>query len=83
MKKIRLNKKEKNIENSLIGGEFTNVGKSEFEAIARSLASRKKDAVLNIRVNKEDLRSIKRRAKKYGIKYQTLISELIHNVASQ
>jgi predicted DNA binding CopG/RHH family protein len=45
------------------------------------LAARKKDAVLNIRVNREDLKNIKRKAKKYGIRYQTLISEWIHRIA--
>lgn len=78
----KLTKDEKAIENALLAGEFTDVGKVEFEAIAKSLAARKKDAVLNIRVNKEDLKNIKRKAKKYGIGYQTLISEWLHRIAS-
>ena len=77
----KLTKNEKKIERALIKGEFTDVGKSEFETIAKSLASRRKDAVLNIRVNSEDLENIKCKAKKYGIGYQTLISEWIHHVA--
>ncbi len=80
MKKLTRN--EKKIESPLIKGEFADVGKTEFESIAQSLAARKKDAVLNIRVNREDLKNIKRKAKKYGIKYQTLISEWIHRIAS-
>ena len=78
----KLSKNEKGIERALIKGEFTDVGKAEFEEIAESLAARKKDAVLNIRVNSEDLKNIKRKAKKYGVRYQTLVSEWIHRVAS-
>ena len=64
----KLTKNEKKIESALINGEFMDVGKTEFETIAQSLAARKKDAVLNIRVNREDLKKIKSKAKKYGIK---------------
>jgi predicted DNA binding CopG/RHH family protein len=80
MKKLTNN--ERKIESALLKGEFMDVGKTEFETIAKSLAARKKDAVLNIRVNKEDLKNIKRKAKKYGVRYQTLISEWIHRIAS-
>ncbi|MBI2980837.1 MAG: DUF3801 domain-containing protein [Deltaproteobacteria bacterium] len=75
-------KNEREIENALIKGEFLDVGKAEFEEIAESLLARRKDAVLNIRVNSEDLKNIKRKAKKYGVRYQTLVSEWIHRVAS-
>ncbi|MDO8462228.1 MAG: hypothetical protein Q7S98_05150 [Deltaproteobacteria bacterium] len=78
----KLTKNEKKIESSLIKGEFADVGKTEFEAIAKSLTARKRDAVLNIRVNREDLENIKRRAKEYGIRYQTFISEWFHRIAS-
>jgi len=78
----KLTKEERTLENALLAGEFTDVGKGEFEAIAKSLAARKKDTVLNIRVNREDLKKIKRKAKKYGIAYQTLISEWLHRIAS-
>ena len=81
MRKIHLTRQEKAIENSLMGGKYINVGKSEFEAIAQSIASRKKDAVLNIRVNSQDLKSIRQKAQKLGIRYQTFISELLHRIA--
>jgi len=45
------------------------------------VARRKKDAVLNIRVNHEDLHEIKGKAKKLGVRYQSFISELLHQVA--
>lgn len=81
MRQIKLTNKEKGIEDALINGEYKSVSKKEFEEIANSLATRKKDAVLNIRVNQSDLEAIKQAAKKFKIKYQTLISELIHRVA--
>ena len=81
MRKIRLTRQEKAIEDALLKGEYVNLSKKEFNTIAESVAARKKDAVLNIRVNSGDLVSIKEKAKKFGIKYQTFISELLHKVA--
>ena len=81
MRKIKLTRQEKAIENSLLKDEYVNVSKKEFNAIAESIVARKKDTVLNIRVNSNDLSSIKIKAKKFGIKYQTFISELLHKVA--
>ncbi|MDP8248438.1 MAG: CopG family antitoxin [Candidatus Tritonobacter lacicola] len=78
---IKLTKQEKEIEKVLLSGEFVDVDKKELEEISKVIARRKKDAVLNIRVNSQDLESIKRKAKKLGIKYQTFISELLHKVA--
>ena len=81
MRRIKLTKQEKVIENNLLKDEYVNVSKKEFNIIAESIAARKKDTVLNIRVNSRDLSSIKIKAKKFGIKYQTFISELLHKVA--
>ncbi len=83
MKRIKLNKEEKAVEKALVQGEYTNTSKTEFNKIAEALQFRKKDAVLNIRVNSRDLQNIKHKARKLGIKYQTFISELIHRVAEQ
>jgi len=81
MRNIKLTKQEKNIENYLLKGEFVDVTREELAEISRSIARRKKDAILNIRVNSQDLNNIKHRAKKLGIKYQTFISEMLHRVA--
>ena len=81
MRKMKLTKQEKAIEKALLDGNYSDVSKSEFESIAEALASRKKDAVLNVRVNSNDLNTLKKKAKKFGIKYQTFISELIHRAA--
>lgn len=81
MRRIKLTKEEHEIENELIRGEWRDVSKEEFNRIARALALRRKDAVLNIRINSQDLKNIKLKAKKLGVKYQTFISELLHRIA--
>ena len=81
MRKIRLTMQERAIEENLLKGEYIDVKKDEFESVAQAVASRRKDAVLNIRVNSRDLETIKQRAHRLGIGYQTLISEFIHRLA--
>lgn len=81
MRQAKLSRQEREIENALVKGEYINIGDSELETIAQAIARRQKDAVLNIRVNSQDLKSIKQRAKRLGIRYQTFISELIHRFA--
>ena len=81
MRQIKLTKSEKEIENDLLKGEYLSADKKAFEEIAQSIAARRKDAVLNIRLNSNDLEQLKRKAKKLGVQYQTFISELLHRVA--
>ena len=85
MRSIKLTKYEKDIEDRLLRGEYVPVSKEEEEeiqaSIAAALAARRKDAVLNIRVNSYDLKSLKEKAHKLGVKYQTLISEILHRAA--
>jgi len=81
MRKIKLTQSEKQIENALLQGEYINIDAVEFKNIAETIASRKKDSVLNIRMNSGDLKLIKRKAQQFGIKYQTFISELLHSIA--
>lgn len=81
MKKIKLSSEEREIEKDLLKGVYKPVSEREFFAISESIARRKKDAVLNIRVNSQDLEHIKHKAEKLGIKYQTFISEIIHKIA--
>ena len=81
MTRTKLSRQEQAIEQALLRGEYRDVSKSEFEEIAQAVARRRKDAVISIRVNTEDLKHIKQKAKRFGIKYQTLISELLHRVA--
>ena len=79
MKKIKLTKYERALENSI--EEFVPVGHEEHERIVRAIEAHKKDAVLNIRINRQDLENIKQKAKKLGVKYQTFISEILRKVA--
>lgn len=81
MKKINLSPSEKAIERALLRGEYRPVKQAEFERIAEAIARRKKDAVLSIRINSQDLESLKQKAKRMGIPYQTFVSELIHQYA--
>ena len=79
MNRIKLTKYEKQIEKEI--DQYVPVSKEEHNRIAAALAARKKDAVLNIRINKGDLESLKQKARKLGVKYQTFISELLHRIA--
>ena len=82
MKRLpKLTKEEKSIENELLLENFIDVKKNEFEEIAESVKARQKDKVLNIRINNGDLETLKAKAAKFGIKYQSFISELLHQVA--
>ena len=79
MRRIKLTRMEQAISDSI--DEYVTVPKAEYDAIAKALEARRKNAVLNIRVNQGDLNNIKNKAKRLGIKYQTFISEILHNVA--
>jgi predicted DNA binding CopG/RHH family protein len=79
MRKIKLTREERMIEEGL--EHFVPVGKQEYEQIVDAITARKRDAVLNIRVNSHDLASIKYKAERLGIRYQTFISEVIHRIA--
>ena len=82
MRKIRLTAKENALEKALIRGEYRPVSRAEFQSIALAIARRKKDAVLNIRVNQKDLDGLKQKAKRLGVPYQSFISELLHHFAA-
>ena len=81
MRRIKLTREEKAIEDALLRGEYKSVSKEEFNRIAKALEARKKDAVLNIRLNSGDLQNLKQKASKLGVKYQTFIAEILHNFA--
>lgn len=81
LRRFKLTRQERAIEDALIRGEYVRASKEEFDAIARMIAERKKDAVLNIRINKYDLQALKEKARKHGVKYQTFITEILHRIA--
>ncbi|MFA5357251.1 MAG: hypothetical protein WC301_07650 [Candidatus Omnitrophota bacterium] len=80
MKKQKLTKEEQWFEDH--AEEFIPVKGKEYDAIIAALERRKKDTVLNIRVNSYDLQNIKQKAQKMGVKYQSLISEFLHKLAT-
>lgn len=82
MRKIKLTSQERAIEDALLKGEYASIGKKEMDEIAMALAARKKDTVLNIRVNSQDLENLKKKARRLGVKYQTFISEFLHRLAA-
>ena len=79
-RKMKLTPEEQAIEDSI--DEHVPVSPEVEEKIRQVLEARKKDAVLNIRVNGNDLKRIKTKARKLGVKYQTFISEFLHKLAS-
>ena len=81
MKEIRLTKEEKKIEDALLQGEYAKVSSKKLEEISQSLATRKKDSTMTIRVNSEDIKKIRKKAAKAGVKYQTFISGVLHQIA--
>ena len=62
-------------------GEYIDAGREAYERVAQAIAVRKKDAVLNIRINQGDLDSLRKKAAKLGVKYQTFIAEILHRIA--
>lgn len=78
---MKLTKQEREIERALIRGEYVSVSKERFQEIAEAIAARRKDAVLNIRINNGDLENLKLKAKRLGVKYQTFIAEILHRAA--
>ncbi|NNN07282.1 MAG: antitoxin [Elusimicrobia bacterium] len=80
-KNMKLSKSEQAIERAVGRGEYRPASREEFERIAEAISRRKKDAVLNIRINSQDLKNIKEKAKRQGVPYQTFVSELIHHYA--
>lgn len=79
MRKINLTREEKMIEAQM--EEYIPVKKIDLKMIADSITARRKDAVLNIRLNRFDLENIRAKSRKLGVGYQTFISEILHQVA--
>ena len=81
MKRFKLTKAEQAIEKDLLEGKYVPADPATVRAVVKAIASRRKDAVLNIRINSEDLGHLKQKAKKLGVPYQTFISEILHHYA--
>lgn len=81
MKKIKLTKEEKRVEDALLLGEYVKAPKKLSDEILKSLLARKKNYIMTIRVNSRDIENIKHKAARLGVRYQTFISEILHQVA--
>jgi predicted DNA binding CopG/RHH family protein len=79
IERIKLTKEEQWYEDHM--EEFVPITGPEYDFIVASLERKKKEMVLNMRINRDDLEAIKQKARKAGLKYQTLISEILHRVA--
>ncbi len=80
-RKIKLTGEEKEIERASERGDYVPVSDAELADIARAIEARKKDTVLHIRINRNDLEILKKKASSLGVKYQTFISEILHHIA--
>ena len=81
MKKQYLDAEEKEIMEAIEKDEFVPVTGVELKRVADSIAARKKDMTLTIRVNRNDINRIKKMAQKRKIPYQSYLSEVIHRIA--
>jgi predicted DNA binding CopG/RHH family protein len=82
MKKMKLTSYEKRIERAIERGEYVSIPQAHFEAIAHAVARRRKEAVLSLRINQQDLESLKQKAKHFGVPYQSFIAEILHRHAA-
>ena len=80
-RKMKLTAEERRIESEIERGEWAPAAPEEQEKTLKWLARYRKDAVLSIRVNSQDLAAIKKKAKRAGVPYQKFISEIIHRLA--
>ncbi len=81
IRRIKLTREERAIENALLRGEYVPGTRKEFREISQALARRRKNVVISIRVNNGDLDMLKARAKRHGVKLQTFITEFLQRVA--
>lgn len=82
MNRSKLTKWERKLEDEVLRGEWKPVSDTEFKRIAKIIKRGRKDKVLCIRINGEDLAGLKRKAKKLGVPYQSMVSELLHQYAA-
>ena len=81
----KLDQEEKNILESVEGGEWKTVrgvGRERGRLRRYAEATFKKDRRINIRISSRDLDALQKRALEEGIPYQTLISSLLHKYVS-
>lgn len=84
MKKIKLNKEEKQLLKAIEAGEFESVltKKRRAELVSAAKDTVRKDKRINIRISNRDLKAIQLKASEEGVPYQTLVSSVIHKYIS-
>ena len=86
MRKIKLDKYEKNLEKALKKGKYIKTGnlketKKLFSEAAKNYMEMQKSKRITIRVNQADLIKVKAKAKENNLPYQTLLNALIRQFA--
>jgi len=76
MKKVKLNKFEKEIEKDIL--KYKPVSSKERQKIGKIIKKANEKKNISLRVNGQDLELLKLRAEKEGIPYQTFISSILH-----
>lgn len=64
MNPFKLNREEKRIEAEVMRGEWKSVDPERFKRISEALARARKDAVISLRLNSEDLAAFKKRQRR-------------------
>jgi predicted DNA binding CopG/RHH family protein len=85
MKKIHLDKEERDILRSVESGEWKSIPSSKREIKRHILIARRtirKDKRINIRLSHHDLQGLRLKAVREGIPYQTLIASILHKFVS-
>ena len=84
MKKLKLNKDEKELLKAIEAGEYESVmtESSKAELVQAAKDTVRKDKRINIRISNRDLKAIQLKAFEEGIPYQTLVSSIIHKYIS-
>jgi predicted DNA binding CopG/RHH family protein len=80
MTRAKLDDFEKQIEDD--ADRFVPVEGEERARVERILEKSRKTRNINIRISEHDLDSVKRRAEREGLPYQTLISSILHKYVS-
>jgi predicted DNA binding CopG/RHH family protein len=81
---VKLTKEEKDLLESIERGEFRSLGRKEKERIEKIVRqSSRKNTSISIRMNEDDLKRIKLRAKREGVPYQTLITSILHKYINE
>ena len=76
MKKVKLDKYEKEIEKN--AGKFKKVSKSKKKKIEKIIENVNKKRRITLRLNIQDIELLKSKADEEGLPYQTFISSILH-----